>query len=233
MTLLIRCTESLLDEEGHQTTSKPLSVFIPSTTPILHDQIPKQLPSPTNSSSRSTVVRSQSSSDVESPNEQILTRTLIPQETVEQQTVIQEQQENQTVTNEDPTENKQSPSTDNSTTTTPNNNNEDEDDYIKCSLETVYTSTEMALSPPQQRPSTSQQTDNQYTNEIIDEFVLLKNQYEQSKEIQHDLVVNYHQTILKVITSLQQANQAHQEQIDQYQSDIANHIQDNETLKVC
>ena len=61
----------------------------------------------------------------------------------------------------------------------------------------------------------------------------MKNQYEQSKEVQHELVINYHQTILKVITSLQQANQAHQEQIDQYQSDIANHIQDNETLKVC
>ena len=91
----------------------------------------------------------------------------------------------------------------------------------------------MALSPPQQRPSTAQQTDNQYTKEIINEFVLLKNQYEQSKEVQHELVINYHQTILKVITSLQQANQARQEQIDQFQSDIANHIQDNETLKVC
>ena len=93
-------------------------------------------------------------------------------------------------------------------------------------------STEMALSPPQ-RPSTAQQTDNQYTKEIIDEFLLLKNQYEQSKEIQHELVVNYHQTILKVITSLQQANQAHQEQIEQFQSEILNHIQDYETFKVC
>ena len=124
MASLIRCTESLHDEEGHQLPSKPLSVFIPSTTTtILQDQLPKQLPSPTNSSSRSTVVRSQSSSDLESPNEQILTRTLIPQEQIEQQTVTQEQQENPTVNEEDSTENKQSPSTENLpvTTTTPNN----------------------------------------------------------------------------------------------------------------
>ena len=131
------------------------------------------------------------------------------------------------------TTNESSPSTQNvpTTTTTPSNN-EEEDDYIKCSLETVYTSTDMALSPPQQRPSASQQTDNQYTKEIIDEFVLLKNQYEQTKSIQHELVVNYYQTVLKVITSLQQSNQAHQEQLEQFQSDVVNHIQDNETLRV-
>ena len=95
-----------------------------------------------NSSSRSTVVRSQSSSDVESPNEQILTRTLIPQEQIEQQTVIQEQQENQTVTKQDPTASEQSPSTENLPTTirtTPNNNQEIDDDCIQCSLDTVYT----------------------------------------------------------------------------------------------
>ena len=47
---------------------------------MIHGEISKQLPSPTNSSSRSTVVRSPSSSDVESPNEQLLTQTLIPQQ---------------------------------------------------------------------------------------------------------------------------------------------------------
>ena len=228
---LIRCTESFHDgEDGHQTTLTPLSIFIPTTTitTILYGQILIQIPSPTNSSS-------QSSFDVESLNEQILTRTLIRQKQIEQQ-------ENQTVTKEDPSAPEQSPSTENlpatttTTTTTPNNNNnnnEEEGDYFQCSLEPIYTSTEMPLSSPQQRPSTAQQTDKQYTKEIVDEFLLLKNQYEQSKEVQYELVVNYHQTMLKVITSLQQANQAHQEQIEQFQSEILNHIQDNETLRVC
>ena len=67
---------------------------------------------------------------------------------------------------------------------------------------------------------------------IINEFILLKNQYQQTKQIQHDLILNYHETILKVITSLQQSNNAHQEQIEQLRSEITNHIQDNETLKV-
>ena len=234
---MIRCTESL-NEEEHQKMTVPLSIFIPSTTTttatILHEQTTKQPPSPTDSSSRSTVVRSQSSSDVESPNEQILTRTLIPQEQNEQQQETVKE-ENVVPIEESSLKNESSPSDENlpsSTTTTTPNNNEEEDDYIKCSLETVYTSTEMALSPPQQRPSASQQTDNQYAKEIINEFHLLKNQYEQTKGIQHDLVVHYHQTVLKVITSLQQANQAHQEQIEQFQSDIVNHIQDNETLKI-
>jgi hypothetical protein len=89
----------------------------------------------------------------------------------------------------------------------------------------------MAVSPPH-RPSTSQQTDNQYTRDIINEFILLKKQYEQTKEIQHDLILNYHETILKVISSLQQSNNAHQEQSEQLRSEINNHIQDNETLKV-
>ena len=71
-------------KKNNQITTVPLSVFIPSTTTIIHGEISKQLPSPTNSSSRSTVVRSPSSSDVESPNEQILTQTLIPQEQLEQ-----------------------------------------------------------------------------------------------------------------------------------------------------
>lgn len=89
----------------------------------------------------------------------------------------------------------------------------------------------MTLSPPQ-RPCVSQQTDNEYTKEIINEFILLKNQYKQTKQIQHDLILNYHETILKVITSLQQSNNAHQEQIEQLRSEILNHIQDYETLKV-
>jgi hypothetical protein len=211
---LIRCTESFHDDEdGHQTALTRLSIFNPTTTtPIIHEQILIQIPSPTNSSS-------QSSFNVESLNEQILTRTLIPQEQIEQQKVIQEQQKNQTVTKEDPSAPEQSPSTENlptTTTTTPNNNNnEEEGDYFQCSLEPIYTSTEMPLSSPQQRPSTAQQTDKQYTKEIVDEFLLLKNQYEQSKEIQHELVVNYHQAMLK-FTSLRQANQAHQEKIEQF-----------------
>ena len=130
----------------------------------------------------------------------------------------------------DPQTSETSPSS-TSVTTNTTSNNEEEDDYIQCSLETVYTSTEMAVSPPD-RPSTSQQTDNDHTQAIIKEFVLLKNQYQQSKQIQHDLILNYHETILKVITSLQQSNKAHQELIEQLRSEINNHIQDNETLKV-
>jgi hypothetical protein len=126
--------------------------------------------------------------------------------------------------------NETSPLTTNVPSTTPNNN-EEEDGYINCSLETVYTSTEMAVSPPH-RPCVSQQTDNEYTREIINEFILLKNQYSQTKQIQHELILNYHETILKVITSLQQSNRAHQQQIEQLQAEILNHIQDNETLKV-
>ncbi len=117
------------------------------------------------------------------------------------------------------------------TTATTPSNNEEEDDYIQCSLETVYTSTEMAVSPPH-RPSASQQTDNEYIRHIINDFISLKKQYEQTKQIQHDLILNYHETILKVITSLQQSNNAHQEQIEQLRSEILNHIQDNETFKV-
>ena len=123
-----------------------------------------------------------------------------------------------------------SPST-TSVTTNTTSNNEEEDDYIQCSLETVYTSTEMAVSPPH-RPCASQQTDNEYTHAIINDFISLKTQYEQTKTIQHDLISNYHETISKVITSLQQSNHAHQEQIEQLNSDINNHIQDNETLRV-
>jgi hypothetical protein len=127
-----------------------------------------------------------------------------------------------------------SPSTTSVTTTTmvtTPSNNEEEDDFIQCNLEPVYTSTEMTISPPN-RPCVSQQTDNEYTRDIINEFILLKSQYEQTKQIQHDLILNYHETILKVITSLQQSNHAHQEQIEQLRSEINNHIQDNETLKV-
>ncbi len=82
---MIRCIQTF-NEEDHQITPVPLSVFIPSTTTttIIHGEISKQLPSPTTSSSRSTVVRSPSSSDGDSPNEQILTRTLIPSEQLEQ-----------------------------------------------------------------------------------------------------------------------------------------------------
>ncbi len=77
---LIRCIQNLHEEEN-QTTPVPLSILIPSTTPtIVHGETSRQLPSPTNSSSRSTVVRSRSSSDGDSPNEQILTQTLVPQE---------------------------------------------------------------------------------------------------------------------------------------------------------
>jgi len=78
---LIRCTQTFLDET-HPPITTPLSIFIPSsTTTIVHGDVLKQIPSPTNSSSRSTVVRLQSSSDVESPNEQIMTQTLSEQTT--------------------------------------------------------------------------------------------------------------------------------------------------------
>jgi hypothetical protein len=82
---------------------------------------------------------------------------------------------------------------------------------------------------PLQRLCVSQQTDNEYVREIINEFILLKNQYSQTKQIQHEFILNYHETVLKAITSLQQSNQ---EQIEQLQAEILNHIQDNETLKI-
>jgi hypothetical protein len=89
---LIRCTQTFLDET-HPTITTPLSIFIPSTTSTIHGDIQKQIPSPTNSSSRSTVVRSQSSSDVESPNEQIMTQTLSEQ-TIQNNLLPQTNQEN-------------------------------------------------------------------------------------------------------------------------------------------
>ena len=119
-----------------------------------------------------------------------------------------------------------------SSAATPTSTNEEEDDYIKCSLETVYTSTEMAVSPPYHRCSASQQTDDENSRAIAIEFVALRNQCEETTKVQHELIVDYHQTIVKVITSLEQSNKAHQEQIEQLRSDIQNHLQDNETLKV-
>jgi len=90
----------------------------------------------------------------------------------------------------------------------------------------------MAVSPPH-RPSASQQTDhNDQNKNLIKDFRQLKSEYEQTKEIQHDLILNYHETILKVITSLQQSNEEHQQNIEQLKTDINNQIQDNETLKV-
>jgi hypothetical protein len=102
---LIRCIRTFRDEE-HQITTVPLSVFIPTTTTI-HGEISKQLPSPTNSSSRSTVVRSPSSSDVESPNEQLLTQTLLPQQQLDEEINTQQQSniENQEKNNQSSSEN--------------------------------------------------------------------------------------------------------------------------------
>jgi hypothetical protein len=104
---LICCIQTFVEEEEHRISTVPLSVFIPSTTTtIIHGQISKQIPSPTNSSSRSTVVRSQSSSsDIESPNEQILTKTLVSKEQLEgtidehinKQTNIQNEENNNDV----------------------------------------------------------------------------------------------------------------------------------------
>lgn len=112
-----------------------------------------------------------------------------------------------------------------------NTNNEEEDDYIQCSLETVYTSTEMAVSPPH-RICASQQTDNEYARAIRNEFVSLKNYYEEAKNDQHKYLINYHETILTMITRLQQTNYQYQEQVEQLRSEINNHSQDNEALKV-
>nr|ADD91461.1 Rb1-inducible coiled coil protein 1-like protein [Adineta vaga] len=238
---LIRCTETFLDDKQVPIVT-PLSVFIPSSVTTIHTDTTKQLPSPTNSSSRSTVVRSQSSSDVESPSEQIMAQTL-SQQTIQDNifTPTNEEQNDETLSEKETVSLQKSPSdtsqpneTSPSTISiTPNttSNNEEEDDYIQCSLETVYTSTEMAVSPPS-RPCASQQTDNEYTRAILQDFLELKTQYEQTKSNQHDLILNYHETISKVITSLQQSNQAHQEQIEQLHTEINNHIQDNETVKI-
>ncbi|UJR29899.1 hypothetical protein I4U23_017447 [Adineta vaga] len=241
LTSLIRCTETFLDDKQVPIVT-PLSVFIPSSVTTIHTDTTKQLPSPTNSSSRSTVVRSQSSSDVESPSEQIMAQTL-SQQTIQDNifTPTNEEQNDETLSEKETVSLQKSPSdtsqpneTSPSTISiTPNttSNNEEEDDYIQCSLETVYTSTEMAVSPPS-RPCASQQTDNEYTRAILQDFLELKTQYEQTKSNQHDLILNYHETISKVITSLQQSNQAHQEQIEQLHTEINNHIQDNETVKI-
>ena len=212
---LIRCTERLQDENQEKTTTVPLSVFIPSTATIVNSTITKQLPSPTNSSSKSTVVHSQSSSDdIESNNEQ----------------KVEEDEEEETAKDELASE---TPTNSVTTATTANptsgqGGGEDEDDYIQCSLETVYTSTEMALSPPT-RPSVALQTDHQH---IIEQFRLLKEQILQSKQIQHESILNYHQTIMKVIESLQQANIEHEKQVEQLNSDLSNLNQDYETLKI-
>ncbi|CAF4064310.1 unnamed protein product [Rotaria sp. Silwood2] len=251
---LKRCTQ-IFHQEEYPTTIVPLSVLISSTT-MINEDMQKQIPSPTPSSSRSTVVRSPSSSDVESPNELLFTQTLISKEKSKQiidENIIQkiienqlnmEQEENN---DETPTEkeilsitkssadnelNETSIST-TTTTTTANttSNNEEEDDYVKCTLEAVYTSTEMALSPPH-RPCASQQTDNEYARAIRNDFISLKTQYEQTNKSQHDYLLNYHETILKVITSLQQSNNEHQEHIEQLRLEVNNYIQDNETLKI-
>ncbi|CAF1396648.1 unnamed protein product [Adineta ricciae] len=213
---LIRCTDIFIDDKQTPTTV-PLSVFIPSTSAAIPGDTTKQLPSPTNSSSRSTVVRSQSSSDVGSSSEQMMTQT-IQNDTLPQ-------------TNEETPMEKEPVSETSPSSTNVTSNNEEDDDYIQCSLETVYTSTEMAVSPPS-RPCASQQTDSEYTRAIVQEFLELKTQYEQTKTNQHELILNYHETISKVITSLQQSNQAHQEQIELLRTEVTNLIQDNETLKI-
>ncbi|CAF3637335.1 unnamed protein product [Rotaria sp. Silwood1] len=116
-------------------------------------------------------------------------------------------------------------------TTNTISNNEEEDDYVQCTLEAVYTSTEMAVSPSH-RLCVSQQTDNEYLHDIRNDFISLKTQYEQTNKIQHEYLVNYHETILKIIINLQQLNYEHEQKIEQLHSEINNHIQDNETLKI-
>ncbi len=92
---LIHCIQNFHEEEN-VTTPVPLSVFIPlTTTTIIQGETSRQLPSPTNSSSRSTVVRSQSSSDVDSSNEQVLTQTLVPQENIVQINIEKEENTNE------------------------------------------------------------------------------------------------------------------------------------------
>ncbi|CAF1195459.1 unnamed protein product [Rotaria sp. Silwood1] len=250
---LIHCTK-IFHQEEYPTTIVPLSVLIPSTTTMMNEDIQKQIPSPTNSSSRSTVVRSPSSSDVESPNELLLPQKLLSHDKLKQtmdEYIIQKINENQlNIEQED--KNDQTPtekeivsitklSTDNelnetltsSTNVTTNtiSNNEEEDDYVQCTLEAVYTSTEMAVSPSH-RLCVSQQTDNEYLHDIRNDFISLKTQYEQTNKIQHEYLVNYHETILKIIINLQQLNYEHEQKIEQLHSEINNHIQDNETLKI-
>ncbi|CAF1106474.1 unnamed protein product [Rotaria sordida] len=249
---LIRCTQ-IFHQEEYPTPTIPLSVFIPLTTTMINEDIQKQIPSPTTSSSRSTVIRSSSTSDVESPNELLLTQTLISEDQLKQiinENIIQKINENQSnieqedKNDETPTEKEilsitksssenqlNETSAISTTTTNTTSNNEEEDDYVQCTLEAVYTSTEMAVSPPH-RPCASQQTDNEYAHSIRNDFISLKNQYEQTNKIQHDYLLNYHEIILKIITNLQQSNNQYQEQIEQLRSEINNYIQDNETLKI-
>ncbi|CAF5154948.1 unnamed protein product, partial [Rotaria sp. Silwood1] len=94
---LIHCTK-IFHQEEYPTTIVPLSVLIPSTTTMMNEDIQKQIPSPTNSSSRSTVVRSPSSSDVESPNELLLPQNLLSHDKLKQtmdEYIIQKINENQ------------------------------------------------------------------------------------------------------------------------------------------
>ncbi|CAF3986627.1 unnamed protein product, partial [Rotaria sp. Silwood1] len=102
-------------------------------------------------------------------------------------------------------------------TTNTISNNEEEDDYVQCTLEAVYTSTEMAVSPSH-RLCVSQQTDNEYLHDIRNDFISLKTQYEQTNKIQHEYLVNYHETILKIIINLQQLNYEHEQKIEQLHS---------------
>ena len=111
------------------------------------------------------------------------------------------------------------------------NNNEEEDGYVQCSIETVYSSTEMTLSPPQGFYA-SQRTDNEYLRDVQQSFFSLKNEFERTKQIQHQSLLNYHDITLKMLRNIQQSNSENQQLIEQLRAEINNYIQDNEALKV-
>lgn len=89
----------------------------------------------------------------------------------------------------------------------------------------------MTASPPQ-RQNLNEEKDRENRRSIINEFYLLKTQFEQTKDVQHDFLVDYHQNVQQILQTLQHSNENYQQQIEQLKSEILNHLQDNETLKV-
>ena len=113
----------------------------------------------------------------------------------------------------------------------PINHHEDDDDYIQCSLETVYTSTEINISPIQNSNSIEEK-DQENRRAIVSEFLLLKNNFEDHRNIQHSIFQNYHRTVIDIIENLEKLKLNHQQQIEELRSEIQNYLQENENLKV-
>lgn len=77
-----------------------------------------------------------------------------------------------------------------------------------------------------------EQVEKEKKRAIITDFHLMKSEMQRVIGLQHDLIADYHQHIVKLIEHLQHDKDERQQQIEQLKSDVFNHLQDNETLKV-